>query len=159
MKKYSLITLLSLSFSPYANAQTTQNVDEYYKSALESRQQVQASTQETAESIYASTTETTKKIEEIRQEIEKLKLKTETKPEEMQALRQELQTKLSLLQTQLQTDTLKLQYLTMLQAKNSKTKEELHEETTQGERKKIQDQLAEKEKKLEAQVERSNVRL
>ncbi|WP_019221905.1 type IV secretion system protein [Bartonella senegalensis] len=149
MKKYSLITLLSLFCISHAKAQTASLItDEYYKQALENTQKLDAAKSETAESIYKSATETTKKIQELKEKLEKAKTDQKTKPEELQAL----QVELSLLQAQLQADSLKMQSLAMIQAKDTKTKEELREEQTQQNHKKIEEKLKEK-------LEKSDVRL
>ncbi len=62
MKKYGLVTLLSFSFISHAIAQTTPDVDEYYKQALENTQKLNTAKSETAESIYKSATDTAKKL-------------------------------------------------------------------------------------------------
>nr|AEH58006.1 VirB5 [Bartonella sp. B25] len=152
MKKYSLIPLLSLSFISHAISQTTPDVDVYYKSALENTQKLDAAKSETAEAIYSFTTENIKKIEEISKKIGNIKAKTETKPEELQAAQQALQIELSLLQAKLQADVLKLQSLAMIQAKDTKTKDEIREEEEQ----KKHQALA---KKLKEKLEKSDVRL
>ncbi|WP_019220060.1 hypothetical protein [Bartonella florencae] len=145
MKKYSFITLLSLSFISHATAQDTER---YYKEALESTQKLNAVKSDTAESIYASTIESIKKIEEIKQELETVKSKKDAKPEELQ----QLQTQLSLLQTQFQANTVKLQSLAMIEAKDKKTTEEIYEEQAQKKNKELAEQLKQK-------LESSNVRL
>ncbi len=116
MKKYGLITLLSLSFISHATSQTAPIADGYYKDALESTQKSDTTRSETAESIYTSTAENIKEIENINQQLENIKSKAETKPEEFQAL----QIRLSLLQARLQTDIVKLQSLSMIETKNKK---------------------------------------
>ncbi len=79
----------------------------------------------------------------------------------MQALRQEIQVKLSLLQAGLQVSSLKLQSLDMIQARDTKTKDELREEKEQQKHKYLEAQLKEKEKKLKEKLESTstNVRL
>ncbi|GAA5102703.1 type IV secretion system protein VirB5 [Bartonella acomydis] len=145
MKKYGLITLLSLSFTSHTIAQDT---EEYYKNALESTQKLNAVKSETAESIYMSTTEHVKKIENINQQLETIKAKTEVKPEEFQAL----QIQLTLLQAKLQTDIVKLQSLSMIEAKDKKTTEEIREEEAQKQHEELAEQLKQK-------LESSNVGL
>ncbi|CDO40663.1 type IV secretion system protein VirB5 [Bartonella henselae] len=140
MKKYSLVTLLSLFCIPHAKAQTAPLTDEYYKKALENTQKLDVAKSQTAESIYESATQTAKKIQELNEKLEKAKTAEKTKSEELQAL----QVELSLLQAQLQVDTLKVQSLSMIQAKDTKTKEELREEQTQQNHKKIEEKLKEK---------------
>ncbi|WP_375669521.1 type IV secretion system protein VirB5, partial [Bartonella sp. MR168JLCBS] len=93
-----------------------------------------------AESIYASANETANKIKEINEKLTKAQAAEKTKPEEFQAL----QIELSLLQAQLQADTLKIQFLSMIQAKNTKTKEDIREEQTQKKHKDLQEKLKEK---------------
>nr|AEH57997.1 VirB5 [Bartonella sp. B12] len=154
MKKYGLAALLSLSFISHATSQTAPNVDEYYKSALESTQKLDTAKSETAESIYATAIETAKKIEEIRQKLEGAKLKKEDKAEELQDLRAQL----SLLQANLQVSSLKLQSLSMIQAKNTSTKEEIREEEAQKKHQKLAEEIKKKLKKLE-KLEKSDVRL
>ncbi|AGF76302.1 hypothetical protein [Bartonella vinsonii] len=148
MKRYSLVTLLSLFCIFHAKAQTAPLPDEYYKKALENTQKLDVAKSETAQSIYESATETAKKIKDINNQLATLKADTKTKPEQLQAL----QIELTLLQAQLQADTLKIQSLSMIQAKDTKTKEELREEQTQRNHKKI-------EEKLKAKLEKSDVRL
>nr|AFY07848.1 VirB5 [Bartonella sp. A554] len=152
MKKYGLVPLLSLSSISHANSQTTPDVDEYNKSALENTKKLDAAKSETAEAIYSLTTENIKKIEQIINKIENIKAKTETKPEELQAAQPALQIELSLLQAKLQADVLKLQSLAMIQAKNTKTKDEIREEEEQNKHQAIA-------KKLKEKLENSNVRL
>ncbi|WP_208438056.1 type IV secretion system protein VirB5 [Bartonella taylorii] len=148
MKKYGLATLLSLSFISHAMSQTALNVDEYYKNALENTQKLNTAKSETAESVYETAVETAKKIEEIRQKLEDAKLKKEDKVEEFQDLRAQL----SLLQANLQVSSLKLQSLSMIQANDTSTKEEIREEEAQ----KKHQELAEEIKK---KLGKSNVRL
>ncbi|OLL41266.1 type IV secretion system protein [Bartonella henselae] len=148
MKKYSLITLLFLFCISHAKAQTASLPDEYYKKALENTQKLDAAKSETAESIYKSATETTKKIQELNEKLANAKTAEKPKSEELQAL----QVELSLLQAQLQADTLKIQSLSMIQAKDTKTKEELREEQTQKKHEDLQ-------KKIKEKLEKSNVRL
>ncbi|ETS06094.1 hypothetical protein [Bartonella henselae] len=140
MKKYSLVTLLSLFCISHAKAQTAPLADEYYKKALENKQQLDVAKSQTAESIYESATQTANKIKDINDQLKTLKADTKTKPEQLQTL----QIELSLLQAQLQADTLKVQSLAMIQAKDTKTKEELREEQTQQNHKKIEEKLKEK---------------
>lgn len=149
MKKYGLVTLLSFSFISHAIAQTTPDADEYYKQALENTQKLDAAKSETAESIYKSATETANKIKEIKSQLEQLKSKADAKPEELQ----DLQVNLSLLQASLQASSLKLQSLDMIQAKDTKTKEELREEKEKEKHKKLEVTLDEKEKKLKEKIE------
>ncbi|WP_254492312.1 type IV secretion system protein VirB5 [Bartonella sp. B1099] len=169
MKKYGLVTLLSFSFISHALSQISPDADEYYKQALENTQKLEAAKSETAETIYKAATETTKKIKELRDQLEQLKSKIErTKTEttsdadknskleelqNLQALRQELQVKVSLLQADLQANALKLQSLDMIQARDTKTKEELREEKEQQKHKTLQTQLKEKEEKLKEKLE------
>ncbi|WP_273758604.1 type IV secretion system protein VirB5 [Bartonella sp. AU55XJBT] len=169
MKKYGLVTLLSFSFISHALSQMSPDADEYYKQALENTQKLEAAKSETAETIYKTATETAKKIKELRDQLEQLKSKiegtttettTETAKEskleelqKLQALRQELQVKVSLLQADLQTSSLKLQSLAMIQARDTKTKEELREEKEQQKHKILQAQLKEKEEKLREKLE------
>ncbi|QEE12539.1 type IV secretion system protein VirB5 [Bartonella krasnovii] len=171
MKKYSLVTLLSFSFIPHALSQISPDADEYYKQALENTQKLDIAKSETAESIYKTVTEKTKKINEIRDQLEQLKAqintattKAETENEnekkskleelqKLQTLQQELQVKVSLLQADLQANALKLQSLDMIQAKDTKTKEELREEKEQEKHKQLQAQLKEKEEKLKEKLE------
>ncbi|WP_455478041.1 type IV secretion system protein VirB5 [Bartonella sp. B10] len=145
MKKYQLAALLSLSFISNAMSQTEQTADEYYKSALESTQKLEAAKSETAETIFASANKNAKQIEEIKSQLEKVK------PEELQTL-QTLQVKLAILQANLQADALKLQSFAMMKARDTKTKEEIREEEEQ---KKHQDI----EEKLQEQLRKSNARL
>ncbi|WP_375613569.1 MULTISPECIES: type IV secretion system protein VirB5 [unclassified Bartonella] len=161
MKKYGLVTLLSFSFISHAIAQITPDVDEYYKQALENTQKLDAAKSETAENIYKSATDTANKIKDISQQLENIKSKPDTKPEELQALRQDLQVKLSLLQADLQVASLKLQSLDMIQARDTKTKDELREEKEQKKHKYLEAQLKEKEKELKEKLESTstNVRL
>ncbi|CAF26523.1 hypothetical protein [Bartonella quintana] len=140
MKKYGLVTLLSLSCVSHTIAETALLADEYYKRALENTQKLDAAKSETAESIYASANEITNKIKEINEKLRKAQAAEKTKPEEFQAL----QIELSLLQAQLQADTLKIQFLSMIQAKNTKTKEDIREEQTQKKHKDLQEKLKEK---------------
>ncbi|WP_273755201.1 type IV secretion system protein VirB5 [Bartonella sp. MM73XJBT.G] len=169
MKKYSLATLLSFSLISHALSQVSPDADEYYKQALENTQKLDIAKSETAETIYKTATEKTKKIKEIRDQLEQLKAqintattKTETETEKqskleelqkLQTLQQELQLKVSLLQADLQANALKLQSLDMIQAKDTKTKEELREEKEQEKHKTIQAQLKEKEEKLKEKLE------
>ncbi|ATP12775.1 hypothetical protein BHOIPH791_04940 [Bartonella henselae] len=148
MKKYSLVTLLSLFCISHAKAQTATLTDEYYKKALENTQKLDVAKSQTAESIYESATQTANKIKDINNQLANLKADTKTKPEQLQAL----QIELTLLQAQLQADTLKIQSLAMIQAKDTKTKEELREEQTQKKHEDLQKQLKEK-------LEKSDVRL
>ncbi|EJF86821.1 hypothetical protein [Candidatus Bartonella washoeensis] len=140
MKKYGLITLLSLSFISHAIAENTEDVEEYYKKALGNKQQLDAAKSETAEAIYTSASTTAKKIEEINSKLATVKANQNSKPEDFEALEVEL----GILQAQLQADTLKLQALSMIQAKDTKTKEELREEHAQKEHKKLEKKLKEK---------------
>nr|AEH57994.1 VirB5 [Bartonella sp. P1206] len=148
MKKYGLATLLSLSFISHATSQTTPNVDEYYKNALENTQKSNTAKSETAESVYETAVETAKKIEEIRQKLEDAKLKKEDKAEEFQDLRAQL----SLLQANLQVNSLKLQSLSMIQAKDISTKEEMREEEAHKRHQELAEEIKEK-------LEKSDVRL
>ncbi|MET3589597.1 chromosome segregation ATPase [Bartonella silvatica] len=148
MKKYGLVTLLSLSFISHATSKTTTNVDEYYKKTLESIQELNTANSETAENIYERTKETTAKIQEIQEKLRNAQSSETQKPEELQ----QLQIELSILQAKLQVDTLKIQSLSMIQAKNAKTKEEMSEEAAQ----KKHEDIA---KKLKEKLENSNVRL
>ncbi|WP_375646890.1 MULTISPECIES: type IV secretion system protein VirB5 [unclassified Bartonella] len=161
MKKYGLVTLLSFSFISHAISQTPPDVDEYYKQALENTQKLNAAKSETAETIYKTATDTANKIKEINHQFENIQSKKDTKPEELQALQQELQIKLSLLQADLQVNSLKLQSLDMIQARDTKTKDELREEKEQQKHKHIEKQLKEKEKQLKEKLEsaRTDVRL
>ncbi|WP_375642297.1 MULTISPECIES: type IV secretion system protein VirB5 [unclassified Bartonella] len=161
MKKYGLVTLLSFSFISHAISQTTPDADEYYKQALENTQKLDAAKSETAETVYKTATDTAKKIKEISQQLENIKSKSDTKPEELQILRQELQVKLVLLQADLQVASLKLQSLDMIQARDTKTKDEMREEKEQQKHKHLEAQLKEKEKQLKEKLEstRTNVRL
>ncbi|WP_330169090.1 type IV secretion system protein VirB5 [Bartonella grahamii] len=161
MKKYGLVTLLSFSFISHAISETTPDADEYYKQALENTQKLDAAKSETAESIYKTAADTANKIKEIKNQLEQIKSKPDTKPEELQALRQELQVKLSLLQADLHANVLKLQALDMIQARDTKTKEEMREEKEQQKHKNIATQLKEKEKALKEKLESTdtNVRL
>ncbi|WP_375667189.1 type IV secretion system protein VirB5 [Bartonella sp. CL435QHHD] len=156
MKKYGLVTLLSFSFISHAISQTTPDAEEYYKQALENTQKLDAAKSETAESIYKSATDTAKKIKEISNQLENIKSKPDTKPEELQAIRQEIQVKLSLLQAGLQVSSLKLQSLDMIQARDTKTKDELREEKEQQKHKYLEAQLKEKEKQLKEKLESTN---
>ncbi|WP_273790960.1 type IV secretion system protein VirB5 [Bartonella sp. CM31XJBT] len=156
MKKYGLVTLLSFSFISHAISQTTPDAEEYYKQALENTQKLNTAKSETAESIYKSATDTAKKIKEISNQLENIKSKPDTKPEELQALRQEIQVKLSLLQAGLQVSSLKLQSLDMIQARDTKTKDELREEKEQQKHKHLEAQLKEKEKQLKEKLESTN---
>nr|AAF25839.1 17kDa antigen-like protein [Bartonella elizabethae] len=169
MKKYGLMTLLSFSFISHAFSQMSPDADEYYKQALENTQKLDTAKSETAETIYKTATETAKKIKEINGQLEQLKSQTETTATETtsdadknsnleelqkrQALRQELQVKVSLLQADLQANSLKLQALNMIQARDTKTKEELREEKEQQKHKTLQAQLKEKEEKLKEKLE------
>nr|WEQ92348.1 rC1 [synthetic construct] len=110
--------------------------DEYYKKALENTQKLDVAKSQTAESIYESATQTANKIKDINNQLANLKADTKTKPEQLQAL----QIELTLLQAQLQADTLKIQSLAMIQAKDTKTKEELREEQTQKKHEDLQKQ-------------------
>ncbi|WP_336294546.1 type IV secretion system protein VirB5 [Bartonella sp. CB169] len=148
MKKYGLIMLLYLSCASHAMSQTTINVDEYYKNALENTQKLDAAKSETAETIYASAAETTKKIQEINNKLETVK--SQEKPE-LEAL-QTLQIELAILHANLQVDALKLQSLAMIKARDTKSKEEMREEEIQKEHKDL-------EQKLKEKLESSNVRL
>ncbi|WP_330167920.1 type IV secretion system protein VirB5 [Bartonella grahamii] len=164
MKKYGLVTLLSFSFISHAISETTPDADEYYKQALENTQKLDAAKSETAESIYKTATDTANKIKEIKNQLEQIKSKPDTKPEELQklqTLQQELQVKLSLLQADLHANVLKLQALDMIQARDTKTKEEMREEKEQQKHKNIATQLKEKEKALKEKLESTdtNVRL
>ncbi|WP_375659394.1 type IV secretion system protein VirB5 [Bartonella sp. MR30HLJHH] len=173
MKKYGLVTLLSFSFISHAISQTTPDADEYYKQALENTQKLDAAKSETAEGIYKTATETAKKIKEISHQLEQVKSQTGTTATEavkkssleelqnLQALRQELQVKLSLLQADLQVASLKLQSLDMIQARDTKTKDEMREEKEQQKHKYLEAQLKEKEKELKEKLESTstNVRL
>ncbi|WP_273723686.1 type IV secretion system protein VirB5 [Bartonella sp. AU18XJBT] len=161
MKKYGLVTLLSFSFISHAISQTTPDADEYYKQALENTQKLDAAKSETAETVYKTATDTAKKIKAISQQLENIKSKSDTKPEELQVLRQELQVKLSLLQADIQVASLKLQSLDMIQARDTKTKDEMREEKEQQKHKHLEAQLKEKEKQLKEKLEstRTNVRL
>ncbi|WP_273719029.1 MULTISPECIES: type IV secretion system protein VirB5 [Bartonella] len=170
MKKYGLVTLLSFSFISHALSQMSPDADEYYKQALENTQKLDAAKSETAETIYKTATETTKKINEIKEQLEQLKsqinttettaeAETETekkskleKLQKLQTLQQELQVKASLLQADLQASSLKLQSLAMIQARDTKTKDELREEKEQKKHKYIQAQLKEKEEKLKEKI-------
>ncbi|MBB4076864.1 chromosome segregation ATPase [Bartonella fuyuanensis] len=152
MKKYGLVTVLSFSFISHAISQTIPNADEYYKQALESTQKLDAAKSETAENIYQSAIETANKIKEISHQLESIQSKTDTKPEELQAL----QVKLSLLQANLQVSSLKLQSLDMIQARDTKTKDELREEEEQQKHKYLEAQLKEKEKQLKEKLESTN---
>ncbi|WP_409360998.1 type IV secretion system protein [Bartonella heixiaziensis] len=145
MKKYGLITLLSLSFISHATSQTISEADEYYKNALESTQKLNAKKSSTAETVYESTIKT---AEEIKQISNKLKSQENPKSEELQAL----QIELSLLQANLQKDALRLQSLAMIQAKDTKTKDEIREED-------VQKKHLEIAEKLKEQLEKSDVRL
>ncbi|WP_375643566.1 MULTISPECIES: type IV secretion system protein VirB5 [unclassified Bartonella] len=156
MKKYGLVTLLSFSFISHAISQTTPDAEEYYKQALENTQKLDAAKSETAETIYKSATDTAKKIKEISNQLENIKSKPDTKPEELQTLRQEIQVKLSLLQADLQVSSLKLQSLDMIQARDTKTKDELREEKEQQKHKHLEAQLKEKEKQLKEKLESTN---
>ncbi|WP_375671328.1 type IV secretion system protein VirB5 [Bartonella sp. CL434QHHD] len=156
MKKYGLVTLLSFSFISHAISQTTPDAEEYYKQALENTQKLDAAKSETAETIYKTATDTAKKIKEISQQLENIKSKPDTKPEELQTLRQEIQVKLSLLQADLQVSSLKLQSLDMIQARDTKTKDELREEKEQQKHKHLEAQLKEKEKQLKEKLESTN---
>ncbi|WP_375637741.1 MULTISPECIES: type IV secretion system protein VirB5 [unclassified Bartonella] len=156
MKKYGLVTLLSFSFISHAISQTTPDAEEYYKQALENTQKLNTAKSETAESIYKSATDTAKKIKEISNQLENIKSKPDTKPEELQTLRQEIQVKLSLLQADLQVSSLKLQSLDMIQARDTKTKDELREEKEQQKHKHLEAQLKEKEKQLKEKLESTN---
>ncbi|WP_375660103.1 type IV secretion system protein VirB5 [Bartonella sp. CL74QHWL] len=156
MKKYGLVTLLSFSFISHAISQTTPDAEEYYKQALENTQKLDAAKSETAETIYKSATDTAKKIKEISNQLENIKSKPDTKPEELQAIRQEIQVKLSLLQAGLQVSSLKLQSLDMIQARDTKTKDELREEKEQQKHKHLEAQLKEKEKQLKEKLESTN---
>ncbi|EJF76708.1 hypothetical protein MCO_01547 [Bartonella sp. DB5-6] len=144
MKKYGLITLLSLSFISHATSQTTSNVDEYYQNALASIQRLDTKQSSAAETIYENTTTTEAKIKQIS---DALASKENLKPEELQ----DLQIKLSLIQANLQTDALKLQSLSMIQTKDIKTKEEIYEE----EAKKKNNAFKEK---LKEEIAKSDVR-
>ncbi|WP_208436165.1 type IV secretion system protein VirB5 [Bartonella phoceensis] len=148
MKKYGLVTLLSLAFISHAVSQTTTDVDEYYKNALEGTPDSGITKSETAESIYSSAVETVKKIAEIRQKLEAITSKEKVKPEELQAL----QTQLSILQTNLQADSVKLQSLNIIQSKDSPTRDEVREAEVQ----KRHEDLAEK---LRKELENSDVKL
>ncbi|WP_455479151.1 type IV secretion system protein VirB5 [Bartonella sp. B23] len=148
MKKYYLITLLFLSSVSHAMSQTTLDVDEYYKNALESTQKLNTARSETAETIYASTKTSTEKIKEISDKLTNTKLQEKPKSEELQAL----QIELAILHADLQVNALKLQSLAMIQAKDTKSKEELREEEVQKRHKDI-------EEKLRKKIENSDVRL
>ncbi|WP_375631335.1 MULTISPECIES: type IV secretion system protein VirB5 [unclassified Bartonella] len=156
MKKYGLVTLLSFSFISHAISQTTPDAEEYYKQALENTQKLNTAKSETAETIYKTATDTAKKIKEISNQLENIKSKPDTKPEELQTLRQEIQVKLSLLQADLQVSSLKLQSLDMIQARDTKTKDELREEKEQQKHKHLEAQLKEKEKQLKEKLESTN---
>ncbi|EJF85868.1 hypothetical protein ME1_01445 [Bartonella vinsonii subsp. arupensis OK-94-513] len=151
MKKYSLVTLLSLSFISHAMAETvdavdTVDADEYYKQALESTQKLNTVRSETAGTILDHATKTTKKIQEINNKLTQEKEKEKPDPEKLQTL----QIELTMLQAQLQADSLKLQSLNMIQAKDSKTQDEVREEQI----KKEHEEIA---KKLKEQLGKSNV--
>ncbi|MCZ2158928.1 type IV secretion system protein VirB5 [Bartonella sp. 220] len=146
MKKYSFVTLLSLSFISHTMAETTENADEYYKQALESTQQLNTVKSETAGTILDNATKTTKEIQKINEELTQEQSQEKPDPEKLQTL----QIKLSVLQANLQADALKLQSLAMIQAKDSKTKEEVREEE-------IKKQHEEIVQKLKGKLEKSNV--
>ncbi|WP_455465778.1 type IV secretion system protein [Bartonella sp. B39] len=148
MKKYYLITLLFLSSVSHAMSQTTFDVDEYYKNALETTQELNIAKSETAETVYQSTKTTTEKIKEISDKLTNAKSQKKTKPEELQAL----QVELAILHANLQVNALKLQSLAMIQAKDTKSKEEIREEEIQKKHKDI-------EEKLRRKIESSDVRL
>ncbi|WP_175868936.1 type IV secretion system protein VirB5 [Bartonella gabonensis] len=164
MKKYALVTLLSFSFISHAVSQTSPDADEYYKQALESTQKLDTAKSETAETIYKTATESVKKIKDISSQLEQVKsqintVTTDTKEknkseelQKLQATRQGLQIEVSLLQADLQANSLKLQSLNMIQARDTKTKEEIREEKEQEKRKILQSQLKEKEEKLKEKL-------
>ncbi|EJF76230.1 type IV secretion system protein VirB5 [Bartonella alsatica] len=144
MKKYGLVTLLSLSFISHATSQNTSSVDEYYKSAVENTQKLDTAESDTAQSIFESTTTTITEIQKINN---KFNAKQPPKSEELQALQMEL----ALVQAKIQADALKLQSLAMIQEKNKKTKEEIHEEKAQEEHKRIAEKLKEELEKSDVQ--------
>ncbi|GAA5107765.1 type IV secretion system protein VirB5 [Bartonella jaculi] len=158
MKKYGLVALLSLSFISHATAQNTSEADDYYKKALENTQQLNVAKSKTAETIYQSAEENMKKIEEISQKLQDTQSKTSSTPEEPQAVQQKqaaqqaLQIELLLLQARLQADSVKLQSLALIQAKDTKTTEERLEE-------KAQQKHEELIKTLKEKIEGSDVRL
>ncbi|WP_406604143.1 type IV secretion system protein VirB5 [Bartonella gliris] len=143
MKKYGLITLLSLSCISHAMAQPPQTADEYYEKAVEGTQQSETTNSETAESLYKSANATMQEIEAIKKRLEEIKSSSERKPEEVQVLQQALQLELSFLQAKLQADTLKIQSLAAIHAKTAKTTEEIHEEKAKEEHKETAKKLKE----------------
>lgn len=142
MRKYGLITLLSLSCISHAVAQEgAPNVDEYYRQVIENKKVLDPKNTEDVGSVHASIAATQTKIKEIESNLQT------AKPEELPAL----QIKLSLLQANLQMDSLKLQSA-IVEANNKKTTEELREEEAQQEHKNLEEKLKEK-------LEKSDVRL
>ncbi|UTO28063.1 type IV secretion system protein VirB5 [Bartonella harrusi] len=157
MKKYRLITLLSLSFISHAIAESTENVEDYYKKALENTEKLNAVKSETAETIHEHAASAIKKIKEFNEELTQLQAQTQSQGQDAQAQTksntekiQDLQIKLSVLQAELQADALKLQSLAMIQAKDTKTKEEIHEE-------KVKKEHEELLKTLKEKLEKSNI--
>ncbi|EJF78867.1 Uncharacterised protein [Candidatus Bartonella washoeensis] len=149
MKKYGLITLLSLSCISHATAQNSLDVEEYYQKALENTQKLDAAKSETAETIYKSAAEMTKKIDDINSKLATVKANQNSKPEDFEAL----QVELSILQARLLSDTLKLESLAMIQARDTKTKEELREEQVQQQHKEFEKKLKEKLEKTSTGLE------
>ncbi|ENN94541.1 type IV secretion system protein VirB5 [Bartonella vinsonii] len=146
MKKYSLVTLLSSFFISHAVANNSKDVDEYYKQALESTQKLNVVKSETAETIFDHATQTAKKIQEISEQLKQKQSQEKPDAEKLQTL----QVELSVLQAKLQAEALKLQSLDMIQAKDSRTKEEIREEEIKKQHEKIVQKLKEK-------LEKSNV--
>ncbi|UNE53778.1 DUF4407 domain-containing protein [Bartonella machadoae] len=156
MKKYSLITLLSLSFISHAIADNTENTEEYYKQALETTETLNAVKSGTAETIHEHATTAAKKIKEINEKLAQLqakaKVQTQTQEKEQTQTQEQsnlqelqaLQIELSALQAELQADALKLQSLDMIQAKNTKTNEEVREENVHKENEDLLEKLKEK---------------
>lgn len=140
MKKYGLTALLFLSCISHAVSESTIDVDEYYKNALEKTEELNAAKSETAEVVYSSAAEKKKKIAEISKKIDKLKSNPKTKSEELKSLQLEL----SSIQAELQADTLKMSALSLIQAKDAKSAEEMHEEKAQKEHQELADKLKEK---------------
>lgn len=141
MKKYEIAALLSLLLTSEAVSQSEPTADEYYQTALEGIQKSETEKSETAKSVYESVIDNVREIEEIKNSL------ATAEPEELQAL----QVKLAILQATIQADALKLQSLSMIQMKDTKTKEEIREEQEKKKHKLIESILKE-------QLERSNAK-
>ncbi|WP_208431439.1 type IV secretion system protein VirB5 [Bartonella doshiae] len=159
MKKYGLITLLSLFCISHATAQSEPNADEYYKKVLENTQTLDTERHETAETIYKLANDATKKIKEINEKLATIKAEKSENLEELQNLQRDLQIELSILQANLQADALKLQSLEMMAAKNTRTKTAIREEEEQQRYKVLGDTIKKELKKSEEKIRNLNVGL